>query len=167
MICERSFACWNLPYRFPQPDSDNPKNASTYNQILSKYPHDSLTPKTPGFDSESSNFTGIRSNCGDAPECHRCALILNVVQTLPCQLCQCVSHRLSMAQCHYVVPLPTLLAIIICFANLPASLFLATWRRTYHIILMPVGSQTHGPGDSNILSDQPTQCPKEGRGLCR
>ena len=36
------------------------------------------------------------------------------------QLCQCVSHRLSMAQCHYVVPLPTLLAIIMCFVNLPA-----------------------------------------------
>ena len=25
------------------------KNTSTYNQILSKYPHDSLTPKKPGF----------------------------------------------------------------------------------------------------------------------
>ena len=96
------------------------QNTSTYNQILSKYPHDSLTPKTPGFDSESSNFTGIRSNCGDAPECHRCAFILNVVQPLPCQLCQCVSHRLSMAQCHYVVALPTVLAIIMCFVNLPA-----------------------------------------------
>ena len=52
------------------------QNTSTYNQILSKYPHDSLTPKNPDFDSESSNFTGIRSNCGDAPECHRCTLIL-------------------------------------------------------------------------------------------
>ena len=85
-----------------------------------KIPPRFLDPQKPGFDSESSNFTGIRSNCGDAPECHRCAFILNVVQPLPCQLCQCVSHRLSMAQCHYVVPLPTLLAIIMCFVNLPA-----------------------------------------------
>ena len=48
----------------------------------------------------------------------------NVVQPLPCQLCQCVNHRLSTAQCHYVVAIPTLLAIPTCYPGvfLPMSL---------------------------------------------
>ena len=32
------------------------KNTSTYNQILSKYPHDSLTPKKPGFRLQIAKF---------------------------------------------------------------------------------------------------------------